>query len=245
MAKTRIQFKTDKTANWSDSFAPLAGELCIFSDYEETEKTNHLGNKIYRPNIKIGKENKVLSELSFLRNESIFLPDIYALFYGVPNLVPFSVDTDGTTIYNNVGYIEGYRLSSSGDLSTQANTVTTGYIPCKSTDIIQMSGLSFLPTTGYNYLSFYDNNFTLLGSINIAKHNSFESGYQNVVRGIVSHIEGGSQNTIPTVENGVTIFDHYSFNSDADQVAYFRVNGQWNWEGGSGAEMIVTKNYNI
>ena len=80
MARARIQFKTDKTANWSDSFTPLAGELCIFSDYEETEKTNHLGNKIYRQNIKIGTGNKSLNDISFLGNEYISSEQIDSLF---------------------------------------------------------------------------------------------------------------------------------------------------------------------
>ena len=80
MAKARIQFKTDKTANWDETFQPLAGELCIFSDYEDTGKVNHLGNKIYRPNIKIGAENKSLSEILFLGNDAIKESEIKSLF---------------------------------------------------------------------------------------------------------------------------------------------------------------------
>ena len=80
MARTRIQFKTDKTANWSDSFTPLAGELCIFSDYEDTGKINHLGNKIYKPSIKIGAGNKSLSKLLFLNNDIIKDFEIKFLF---------------------------------------------------------------------------------------------------------------------------------------------------------------------
>lgn len=164
---------------------------------------------------------------------------------GYTNLVPTAIDTNGS-IFNGTGYRDGYRLSSSGNLSSQAITTTTGYIRCKSTDVIRMAGLSFLPTTGYNYLAFFDANFTLLGSINIAKHTSFSSGYQNVVRGNVSHVTGGSQNTCPSVVNGVTTFDHYQFNASADKVAYFRVNGQWaEGSGKSGANMIVTVNEEI
>lgn len=80
MAKTRILFKTDKIANWDKTFQPLAGELCVFSDYEDTGKTNHLGNKIYRPNAKIGTGNKSLIELSFLGNNAIEDCEIRALF---------------------------------------------------------------------------------------------------------------------------------------------------------------------
>lgn len=80
MAKTRVLFKTDKTANWNETFQPLAGELCIFSDYEDIGKTNHLGNKIYRPNVKIGTGNKTLPELSFLGNNAIEDFEIRSLF---------------------------------------------------------------------------------------------------------------------------------------------------------------------
>ena len=80
MTKTKIKFKTDRIANWSDSFTPLAGELCIFSDYEETEKINHLGNKIYKPGIKVGTGNKTLSNLPFNNNTAIENSLIQALF---------------------------------------------------------------------------------------------------------------------------------------------------------------------
>lgn len=80
MAKTRVLFKTDKTANWNETFQPLAGELCVFSDYEDTGKTNHLGNKIYRQNIKIGTGNQALSNLSFFGNTAIEDSLIQALF---------------------------------------------------------------------------------------------------------------------------------------------------------------------
>lgn len=82
MAKTRIQFKTDETANWDETFQPLAGELCVFSDYEDTGDINHLGNKIYRPNIKIGTGNKSLNNISFLGNNYISFEQIENLFGG-------------------------------------------------------------------------------------------------------------------------------------------------------------------
>ena len=80
MAKTRIQFLTGKTTEWIDSFIPYPGELCIFSDYENTGKINHLGNKIYSSNIKIGTGNTSLAKLSYLRNEAISANQIKSLF---------------------------------------------------------------------------------------------------------------------------------------------------------------------
>lgn len=80
MSKTRIQFKTDTVENWDDSFSPLEGELCIFSNYSDTGLINHLGNKIYRPNIKIGTKNKKILDLPFLSNSYITEEEIQNLF---------------------------------------------------------------------------------------------------------------------------------------------------------------------
>lgn len=155
------------------------------------------------------------------------------------NLVPTSIDADGS-VYEGNGYIDGYRLGSSGSLSSQADTVTTGFIKCKSTDVIRMYGCDFKPpvVNQYCYLAFYDQSFTLLGSINCYVQTANASGYNNVARGNVSRAV--ETQTLPTVNNGVTTFDHYTFNADADKVAYFRVNGI-----GSGANMVVTVNEEI
>lgn len=153
------------------------------------------------------------------------------------NLVPTAIDTDGT-IYQGTGYIEGYRSNSSGTISAQAKTVTTGFIPCKSTDVIRMAGVSWTLPSGYHYLSFYDSNFTLLGSTSIFPGTNSSTGYQHMARGNVAL--KGSSSVLPTIKNGVTTFDHYSFSSDASKVAYVRVNGY-----GSGANMKVTINEEI
>ena len=157
---------------------------------------------------------------------------------GYTNLVPTAADADGNA-YQGKGYIDGYRLSSGGDLTLQANTATTGFIRCRATDVIRMGGLTFRPTSGHCYLSFYDSGFRLLGSVNIYKDSSSPTGWKNIPRGIVRTIDATS-NTPPTETDGVTTFDHYYF-SDGLDVAYFRVNGY----GGSGAEMIVTVNEEI
>ena len=142
---------------------------------------------------------------------------------GYTNLVPKSIDIDGS-IYQGKGYIDGYRLSSNGSLSSQLNTVTTGYIRCKSTDIIRMAGATWKHNNGYTYLSFFDSSFVLLGSINQG------STGDSTARGSVSG------ETSITIENGITTFRPV-FDSNAASVAYFRLSGQ-----GSGADMIVTVN---
>lgn len=143
------------------------------------------------------------------------------------NLVPTAIDTDGS-IYQGVGYIEGRRLSSSGGLSSQTNTITSGYIPCKAGDIIRMSGVNWRPqSSGYCYLMFFDSSFGVLGSVNES-----DTG-NNYYRGIVANT------TTITTENGIITFTP-KFSSGSANVAYFRINGY-----GSGADMVVTKNEEI
>ena len=146
---------------------------------------------------------------------------------GYKNWIPYAIDGANGNIFDGVGYRDGYRLSSSGGLSAQANTFTSGFIPYKSTDIIRMGGVSWVPlANGYCYLAFYDSSFTLLGSVNQ------DNNGNNYYRGIVTNAT-----TISTV-NSVTMFKP-DF-SDGSNVAYFRINGY-----GNGADAIVTINEEI
>lgn len=150
------------------------------------------------------------------------------------NLVPTAIDTDGS-VFDGTGYRDGYRLSSSGSLSTQAGTTTTGFIPVAGTSVIRMGGIPWtpeLPTDGSSrssYISFYDASFAVLGSYNVSVTSSAKS---NAPRGIVTSA------TVTTDDNGVTTFTPVF--SDASKIAYVRLNG---W--GSGANMIVTVNEEI
>lgn len=162
---------------------------------------------------------------------------------GYKNLVPTSIDTDGN-IFNGSGYMDGYTLSLStaGYLTAQSDTTVTGYISCKSTDVIRMSGLTFRPVAASAscFLTFYDSDFTLLGSIGCQRSGASNTGYENTPTGIVGALDP-SFDTPPSELNGVTTFDHYYFASGEGRVAYFRLNGY----GGSGANLIVTVNEEI
>ena len=182
-------------------------------------------------------------DLSIFKKLLINGVELHKLFIGTKftNKVPLSIDTD-KSIYQGCGYIEGYRLSSSGPLSAQTGTITTGFIPCKSTDLIRMYGVDWFPSSGNGYLSFYDSSFTLLGSVNCYPDADYSTGYLSAARGNVK-FKGTdltpTQNH-PAVENGVFIFNQYEFKSDADKVAYFRINGN-----GNPYDMIVTVNEDI
>jgi hypothetical protein len=150
------------------------------------------------------------------------------------NLVPTAIDTDGS-VFDGIGYRDGYRLSSSGSLSAQDGTTTTGFIPVTGTGVIRMAGIPWIPAASADgasrssYISFFDSKFAVLGSYNV----SVVSGNQsNAPRGIVTSA------TVTTDDNGVTTFAPVF--SDASKIAYVRLNG---W--GSGADMIVTVNEEI
>ena len=61
------------------------------------------------------------------------------------NQIPISTDTDGS-IFNSVGYKQGYRINSSGNVADVASGgvstdwFVTGFIPVKGGDIIRFSG---------------------------------------------------------------------------------------------------------
>jgi hypothetical protein len=82
-----------------------------------------------------------------------------------------------------------------------------------------------------------------LGSINIYKASSTSTGYTQVERGIMGLHNGVKP---PTISNGITTFDNYYFKSDANKVAYFRINGQWAEKSGKGGkDLIITVNEEI
>jgi len=234
--KAKFLFKTDTVENWQDqeaNFQTLKGELYFYNDAIDIGKINSSGNKIYKPKLKIG-DGTILSSLNFLTNEPISLPYIYALFNGVPNLVPFSTISGGGEIYNSTGYKEGYRLSSSGAEKTQTNSVVTGFIPATTRDIIQMSGVSWAPTvsSGYSYIAFYDANYTLLATINEYKGGT-TNGVSNMNAGTVLN-SSKTAHTITAGSDGV-----YTFNlsyQDNASFSFIRISAE-----GTGSNMIVTK----
>ena len=87
------------------------------------------------------------------------------------NQIPISTDTDGS-IFNVVGYKQGYRLNSSGNVADAAsgNASTdwfvTGFIPVKGGDVIRFSGAYVEGNSGGVNNRYYD-------SSKVAKELSF------------------------------------------------------------------------
>lgn len=77
---------------------------------------------------------------------------------GYTNLVSTAINPDGS-IYNGVGYKENYRLSSSGNESSQTGACVTGYIPFKHGDVIRAVGSTGSASNVGMYIGFYNSSF--------------------------------------------------------------------------------------
>ena len=76
--------------------------------------------------------------------------------------LPLGIDSDGS-IFNGIGYKVGWRVNTSGALQEDTSgCVVTGFIPCKSGDIIRISGMTF--NVNNNYAISYKSDFTKYGN---------------------------------------------------------------------------------
>lgn len=145
--------------------------------------------------------------------------------YAFTNEIPISTNTDGS-IFNGVGYQQGYRLSSSGTLSTSTYSYVTGFIPVSFGDTVYMQDVTFQSgvTSGLSSanqrICFYDSSKTFLGVVNAA-----------------STSYAVSVNT-DNVWNGFTVKSLP--NVDLSNVAYFRINGSY-----IGSDSVISVNEEI
>lgn len=70
------------------------------------------------------------------------------------NLLPLAVDTDLSTIYNDVGYKTDTRLASTGGAYSYNNLCTTGFIPVTVGDIVRITGITHSAVSEENFLGF-------------------------------------------------------------------------------------------
>lgn len=114
--------------------------------------------------------------------KQLLIGGIQVLKSGATNLIPTSIDTDGS-IFNGVGYKKSHRLNSSGAVTTAtAAHVVCGFIPAKYNDTVYFDGLNCrIGDSGYGHCYFwtYDKNFaTIKGSaVHQANFKTFFSEY--------------------------------------------------------------------
>lgn len=172
------------------------------------------------------------------------LPDNFIYYYKkfvevggsmYENLVPTSVDTDGS-VFNGCGYKENVRLSSSGGISGTAQTgsVTTGFMPFTPGSTIRMKGVEFMDAnTKYNghfYVVFYDKNKNCKQAI--------DCGQLKNQTGSCSELSYDAATGITTLKMLKGVSSLYGQAVDAS--SFIRINAY-----GYGADFIVTLNQEI
>lgn len=115
---------------------------------------------------------------------------------GITNLLPLATDLDRTTILNGVGYLTGYRLSSStsvvGCAVALSGMCTSGFIPAQPGDILRIKGtLAKLGTASY-VISFTSANEKVgyrslaFNNSSLEWDNSSEHPWQSYANGILT-----------------------------------------------------------
>lgn len=109
------------------------------------------------------------------KSKTYVLPDGYIYAYldkteikNPTDFIPLSINSDGTEYVGDNGedgYRVGYRINSSAAETALATYACTGYIPCKSTDVIRTKNIKFEATSNSSIIVF-DSNFTRLATIN-------------------------------------------------------------------------------
>ena len=77
------------------------------------------------------------------------------------NLIPTAIGENGSVLYG-CGYMNGYRLNSSGGIQTSNASVLTGYIPYEYGKEIRIEGGLNPANAGGQYVAAYDSSFNLL-----------------------------------------------------------------------------------
>ena len=153
------------------------------------------------------------------------------LWEKLKNLVKTSIDTDGS-IFNGVGYMNRYRVRSSGAVGSADYCSATGYIPVKASDIIYLTqtldaDYDFTKSITGNCIHYSGDGFTSLGSFTGAKD------YYGICN---------ASNSVVT-KNG-TIFSVTVPNNAS--IKYVRISMAGNYsDGRHGEYMIVTVNEEI
>ena len=136
------------------------------------------------------------------------------------NQVLISTDVDGN-VFNGTGYIDGYRINSSGATVALSGFTTTGFIPFTKGQTIRIGGEGITYDSYGCLLMYYDTSKTVIANVGI--------GYQ--------HVGSTTYGTWTTEETSVFCLDpvdNYPSTFSGDSL-YIRISAK-----GSGANLIVT-----
>lgn len=117
------------------------------------------------------------------------------------NLVPSAISANGG-IYNGCGYMNGYRLNSSGEIVNSRQSCLTGFIPFSYGKKLSVYGSKGPLGTFGQYVAAYDDAFVLLG---------------------VSYMESLSGITATADEDNIYTFNANTTNSMFSGASYIRI----------------------
>lgn len=154
---------------------------------------------------------------------------------GYVNMVPLSINADGS-IYNGVGYKDGYRVRSGGAESSLSTSACTGFVPVSGGDVVRISGADFANGASHgSALNVANASFANIGQFSMLSGTYgifLESAYSSYAKSSVVEEKAGVWRwVVPPASSGV---------------AYVRISA--NAENGgkaNGAKLIVTINEEI
>ena len=221
--------KGSNGTNGIDGYTPVKG----IDYWRDTDKEEINADNIAFISTELAKRGQLKPEFANSVEECTDTTKLYVLpdgyIYGYikttgtiyTNQLPISTDTDGT-IFNSVGYKNGYRLNSGGNVVEQSTRVTTGFIPVKKGDIIYCKNLKWANKNEYFYMSTYKS-----------------------TKSHVETIAGGSIVATIDEENKMLTFDTSTCSFFRDNVEYIRLcfdNTDASWDYTKG---IITVNEEI
>ena len=102
------------------------------------------------------------------------------------NQIPISTDVDGS-VYNGKGYSTG-TLSSSGAVNADEYYSVTGFIPCKSGDVLHFSGVNNDNATSYCRISLYTSAKVHIATINGGSSKPYYATKEYDANGIIKKL---------------------------------------------------------
>lgn len=138
---------------------------------------------------------------------------------GYTNILSSAIDANGS-VYNQSGYMNSYRLDSSGQKSSYDGFTHTGYIALSAADTLRVKGSNCTDISG-NFILAYDSSFNIIWACALNGSDNAQSG--------ISYSDGILTFVPSAVSNG-----------NLGNMAYIRLSCQ-----GSGDSLIITRNEKI
>lgn len=165
--------------------------------------------------------------------KKILIGGVVAWIRPIINWIGRSINADGT-IYNGVGYKNGYRVRSGGAEAAIDNASCSGYMKVNPGDVIRVSGFDFSYLSTSNAINASDVSFTNLGQLTASYA---DSGY-----GIFAHSAAWFSHSWHSVVEEKTGVWKWIVPPAESGVAYIRLTG---YTHGDGSKMVLTINEEI